>query len=79
MIAIELTTAEPLPKWQLAHMSFIEPVWHPNKLSLSKRASMHRLIYDKGWHGGNRRKSAPPTEIEVAQWSSCGHYGAPDS
>ena len=26
------------PKWQGAHMGMIEHVWHPNKLSLSKRA-----------------------------------------
>ena len=67
-------------KWQYAHMGFIEDVWHPNKLSLLKRATVHRLIYDKGFHGGNRAKMKQPEDVEEeAIWIGCGLCGQPDS
>jgi hypothetical protein len=66
------------PKWQGAHMGMIEHVWHPNKLSLSMRASTHRIVYDKGWHGGNRAKSPSP-DGDDGTWGACGLCGEPDS
>ena len=59
-------------------MGMIEHVWHPNKLSLSKRASTHRIVYDKGWHGGNRAKSPSP-DGDDGSWGACGLCGEPDS
>ena len=66
-------------KWQYAHMGMIADVWHPSNLSLSKRASVHRLVYDKGHHGGNRAKITTPAELEEAAWVGCGLCGQPDS
>jgi len=44
-------------KSQAAHMGMVENVGHPSKTTHSKRAFAHRLICEKGWHGGNRDKS----------------------
>ena len=48
-------------------------------LSLAKKAMMHRLVYDKGWHGGNRAKSVKPDDAEIGEWIGCGDCGQPDS
>ena len=66
-------------KWQQAHMGLVDDVWHLNRLSLTKRATIHRLLYDKGHHGGNRAKTTKPAEIEEAVWIGCGLCGEPDS
>jgi len=59
-------------------MGMIEYVWHPNKLSLSKRASTHRIFYDKGWHGGSRAKPPSP-DGDDDTWEACDLCGEPDS
>ena len=66
-------------KWQQAHMGLVDDVWHLNRLSLTKRATIHRLLYDKGHHGGNRAETTKPAEIEEAVWIGCGLCGEPDS
>jgi hypothetical protein len=67
-------------KWQYAHMGLVDDTWHISRLSLSKRASIHRLLYDKGFHGGNRAKIKLPVEVEEENWVGCGMCGAaPDS
>ena len=40
---------------------------------------MGRLIYDKGWHGGNRAKGAKPEEVEQDDWIECEECKQPDS
>jgi hypothetical protein len=40
---------------------------------------MGRLIYDKGWHGGNMAKSAKPEAIDQEEWIGCGECKEPDS
>jgi hypothetical protein len=37
-------------KWTGTHNGFISDVWKMPSISLCKRASINRLIYDKGWH-----------------------------
>jgi len=59
------------PKWQGSNIEMIEHVWHPNKLSHSNRASTHRIVYDKGWLGGNRAKSLSP-DGDDDTWGACG-------
>ena len=66
-------------KWNGAHYGFISDVWKMSSLSLSKRASINRLIYDKGWHGGNRAKAKCPSDKEIEEWIGCGDCGLPDS
>lgn len=53
-------------KWQYVHMGLVDENWHPSRLPLSKSASVHRLNYDKGFHGGNRDKITLPTEVDEA-------------
>jgi len=64
-------------KWQGADMGMIEHIWHPNKHSLSKRASTHRIVYDKGWHGGNRAKASSSAGDDDT-CGACDHCGEPD-
>ena len=66
-------------KWSGAHYGFLSDVWKLPSLSLSKRASVNRLIYDKGWHGGNRAKAKCPSDKEREEWIGCGDCGYPDS
>jgi hypothetical protein len=66
-------------KWQYAHMGLVEDIWHPARLPLSKRASVHRLLYDKGFHGGNRAKIRTPVDVDEEAWIGCGMCGEPDS
>ena len=66
-------------KWQHAHMGLVEDIWHLSRLPLTKRAAVHRLLYDKGHHGGNRAKTMTPADIEEAVWIGCGLCGEPDS
>jgi len=58
-------------------MGMIEHVWHPNKLSLFMRASTHRIVYVKGWHGGNRAISPSP-DGDDDTWGASGLCGEPD-
>ena len=53
-------------KWQYAHMGLVDVIWHPSRLPLSKLATVHCLIYDKRFHGGNRAKIAVTTKIDDA-------------
>ncbi len=62
---------EPL-KWQYAKLGLLLPLW-------KMKAYSHRLIYDKGWHGGNRKKAAAPDTTTEEEWIACGLYGQPDS
>ena len=66
-------------KWQHAHMGLVEDIWHLSRLPLTKRAAVHRLLYDKGYHGGNWAKTMTPADIEEAVWIGCGLCGEPDS
>jgi len=66
-------------KWQCAKVGLVQPLWKPEKTSLLKRAYGHRLLYDKGWHGGNRGKAAPPLSHTAEEWSACGLCKKPDS
>jgi hypothetical protein len=47
-------------KWQDVHLGLIEDVWKTRKLKMGKQATINRLIWDKGWHRGNRAKSITP-------------------
>ena len=66
-------------KWQQAFLGFIEDIWKTKRLRLGKLATINRLIWDRGWHGGNRAKSSTPAEATEAEWVGCGDCGAPDS
>ena len=66
-------------KWQYAKVGLIDPLWKPTKSSLKKKAYGHRLLYDKGWHGGNRSKSKPPATHTEEEWAACGLCNMPDS
>jgi len=66
-------------KWQQAHLGYISDVWKPRTMKLSKLATMSRILWDKGWHGGNRAKSTCPMNSEPADWIGCGDCGLPDS
>ena len=66
-------------KWQYAKVGLVNDLWKPNKASLKKLAYGYRLIYDKGWHGGNRSKAAPPPTHTAEEWMACGLCGLPDS
>ena len=50
-----------------------------SSLSLSKKASVNRLIYVKGWHGGNGAKVTCPIDKEKEEWIGGGDCGTPDS
>jgi hypothetical protein len=66
-------------KWQYAKVGLINDLWKPEKASLRKRAFGYRLVYDKGWHGGNRGKAATPSTHTTEEWIACGLCGLPDS
>ena len=66
-------------KWQYAKVGLINDLWKPEKSSLKKKAYGHRLIYDKGWHGGNRAKANAPEGQTVEEWTACGLCQKPDS
>jgi hypothetical protein len=66
-------------KWQDVHLGFIEDVWNTKKLKMGKMATVNRLIWDRGWHGGNRAKTICPAETTKEEWISCGECGKPDS
>jgi exonuclease III len=66
-------------KWQQAFLGFIEDIWKTKRLRMGKLATINRLIWDRGWHGGNRAKATAPEEVAEAEWVSCGDCGAPDS
>ena len=46
---------------------------------MGKMATINRLIWDKGWHGGNRAKTMTPTHLSDEAWIGCGDCGMPDS
>jgi len=66
-------------KWQDAHLGLIEDVWKTRKHKMGKQATINRLIWDKGWHGGNRAKSIIPNHTTEAAWIGCGDCGKTDS
>ena len=66
-------------KWQEVHLGFIEDVWKTRKLRMGKLATMNRLLWDRGWHGGNRTKTTCPAGATEEEWISCGDCGQPDS
>jgi hypothetical protein len=66
-------------KWQHAHLGFIADLWKPRTLKMGKLASSARILWDKGWHGGNRAKSKCPTGQQLEEWIGCGECGQPDS
>ena len=66
-------------KWQDAHLGLLEDVWKTRKLKMGKLATINRLIWDKGWHGGNRAKTTTPTHLSDEAWIGCGDCGMPDS
>jgi hypothetical protein len=66
-------------KWQDVHLGFIEDVWNTKKLKMGKMATVNRLIWDRGWHGGNRAKTICPAGTTEEEWVSCGECGKPDS
>ena len=66
-------------KWQDAHLGLLEDVWKTRKLKMGKLATINRLIWDKGWHGGNRAKTMTPTHLSDEAWIGCGDCGMPDS
>jgi hypothetical protein len=66
-------------KWQQTFLGFIEDIWKTKKLRLGKLATINRLIWDRGWHGGNRAKTEAPAEVSEVEWVGCGDCGAPDS
>jgi hypothetical protein len=66
-------------KWQTAHLGYIADVWKTSKLKLGKLASANRLIWDRGWHGGNKSKTICPTDQLPEEWIGCGACGLPDS
>jgi len=55
-------------KWQDVHLGLIEDVWKTRKLKMGKKATINRLIWDKGWHGGNRAKSITPKHTTEEAW-----------
>ena len=66
-------------KWTGTHNGFISDVWKMPSISLCKRASINRFIYDKGWHGGNRAKATCLSDKDREEWIGCGDCGHPDS
>jgi len=63
-------------RWQTAHLGYMTDVWKTSRLKL---ASANRLIWDRGWHGGNRSKTTCPTDQSPEKWIGCGACGLPDS
>lgn len=57
----------------------IADVWQLSGLSLRQRATLNRLLYDKGWHGGNRAKAKCPDQHTQEEWIGCDDCGQPDS
>jgi len=66
-------------KWQEAYLGLIEDVWKTRKLQMGKQATINRLIWDKGWHGGNRAKATTPSHLAEDAWVGCGDCGKADS
>ena len=66
-------------KWHSAHYGLIADVWQLSGLSLRQRATLNRLLYDKGWHGGNRAKAKCPDQHTQEEWIGCDDCGQPDS
>jgi hypothetical protein len=66
-------------KWQSAKVGLINDLWKPAKSTLKAKAYAYRLTYDKGWHGGNRGKSAAPDTQTEEEWAACGLCKLPDS
>ena len=66
-------------KWQDTHLGLIEDVWKTRKQKMGKQATINRLIWDKGWHGGNRAKSVTPSHTTKETWIGCGDCGMTDS
>jgi len=56
------------PKWQCAKVGLLNNLWTLNHSSLRAKAYAHRLIYDKGWHGGNQGKSDSPATHTQDKW-----------
>jgi hypothetical protein len=72
-------TQRDLPwKWQYAKVGLIDDLWK-NRHTLKSKAYSYRLIYDKGWHGGNRSKANTPDALTREEWIACGLCGQPDS
>ena len=46
------------PKWAESTIRYASKIHFHSKMSLQSRAAAQRIVYDKGWHGGNRVKSA---------------------
>jgi len=46
---------------------------------MGKQATINRLIWDKGWHGGNRAKATAPSHLAEDTWIGCGDCGKADS
>ena len=46
---------------------------------MGKLATINRIIWDKGWHGGNRAKTTTPANLSDEAWIGCGDCGMPDS
>ena len=67
------------PKWQYAKVGLLNDTWKLNHSSLRAKAYAHRLIYDKGWHGGNRGKAPTPATNTPEEWVACGLCGMKDS
>jgi len=66
-------------KWQDAHLGLIEDVWKTRKLKMGRQATINRLIWDKGWHGGNRAKASAHLHLAEDVWIGCGDCGKADS
>jgi len=66
-------------KWQDAHLGLIEDVWKTRKLRMGKQATINRLIWDKGWQGGNRAKVTTLSHLAEDVWIGCGDCGKTDS
>lgn len=46
---------------------------------MGKLATINRIIWDSGWHGGNRAKALCLSESDQADWIGLGACGLPDS
>jgi len=66
------------PKWQYAKVGLLNDLWNLNHSSLRSEFYAHRLIYDKGWHGGNRGKTVAPITHTQEDWTAYALCGMKD-
>ena len=66
-------------KWHNANYGLLVDVWQLSAQFFSKRASINRLIYNKGWHGGNQSKTKCQIDKDREEGIECGDCWLPDS